>query len=92
MQVNFYASLRLLAGAQTADLPLPSGATVRQLLLRVIERYPRLERELFDERGLLRGAVHVLVNGRDARRLERALDSPLGAGDQVDLFPAVGGG
>ncbi len=92
MQVNFYASLRLLAGAASADLPLPAGATVRELLEQTIARSPRLERELFDEGGALRGNVHVLVNGRDARHLEQGLDTPLGAGDRLDLFPAVGGG
>ena len=92
MDVNLFATLRELAGHRTVNFELPDGATVRQLLDRVIERYPAMRGELFDEDGELFGHVHVFINGRDAPHLDRALETPLTENDNVDLFPAVGGG
>ena len=92
MNVNFYATLRLTAGAKAVDVPLPAGTTVRGLLDAVIERYPSMREDLFDESGALYPHVHVFINGRDAPYLEKALETVLEPTDSVDLFPAIGGG
>ena len=92
MDVNLFATLRQLAGHKTVHFDLPEGATVRELLAQVIERYPAMRGELYGDDGELFGHVHVFINGRDAPHLDMALDTPLAANDEVDLFPAVGGG
>jgi molybdopterin synthase sulfur carrier subunit len=92
VNVNFYAMLREIAGRKTVDLPVLAGATVRQLLDAVIERFPAMRENLFDEHGHLYGHVHVFINGQDAPYLEHALETRLGEEDAIDLFPAVGGG
>ncbi|MHC4956653.1 MAG: ubiquitin-like small modifier protein 1 [Planctomycetota bacterium] len=92
MNVNLFATLREVAGKKTVEFELADGVTVRELLDRVIERYPVMREKLFDEDGELFGHVHVFINGRDAPHLDRALDTPLTPADKVDLFPAVGGG
>jgi len=92
VDVNLFATLRQLAGHKTVHFDLPEGATVRELLAQVIERYPAMRGELYDDDGELFGHVHVFINGRDAPHLDKALDTPLSANDEVDLFPAVGGG
>jgi len=92
MDVNLYATLRQLAGARTLTFDLPDGVTVRELVDRVVERFPAMREELFDENGELFGHVHVFINGKDAPHLDRALETPLSETDRVDLFPAVGGG
>ena len=92
MEINFYATLRLTAGCKTVEVPLPDGATVRQLLDAVIERYPQMREDLFDEKGRLYPHVHVFINGRDAPYLDDALETRLAPDDSVDLFPAIGGG
>ena len=92
MQVNFYATLRQIVGGKTVEFPLPEGATVGQLVDLVIATFPALRHELLDENGQLYGHVHVFVNGRDAPRLEQALDTILQPEDVISVFPAVGGG
>ncbi|MFQ5615188.1 MAG: ubiquitin-like small modifier protein 1 [Anaerolineales bacterium] len=92
MRVNFYATLRPIAGQKTIAFDLGTGATVRELVEAVVTRFPKMRRELLDERGELYGHVHVFVNGRDAPYLENAVDTPIKLGDKIDIFPAVGGG
>ena len=92
MRVNFYATLRQTAGGKTVELPLSEGATVRQLLDAVLEKYPAMRGDLFDAGGRLYPHVHVFINGRDAPYLDDGLDTVLAETDAVDLFPAVGGG
>ena len=65
---------------------------MRELLAAVIERYPGMREELFNDAGELYAHVHVFINGRDAPLLDNALETELGATDAIDLFPAVGGG
>ena len=92
MQVSFYATLRQAIGQKTVEFPLPEGSSVRQLLHSVIERYPEMNKELFDENGELYGHVHVFINGRDAPYLENGLETILTSQDKVDIFPPVAGG
>ena len=92
MQINFYATLRQITGHKTVDLALPEGTTVRALLQAVIERYPAMRSQLLREDGELHGHVHVFINGRDVPFLEQTLETVLSEDDNVDIFPAVGGG
>jgi molybdopterin synthase sulfur carrier subunit len=92
VDVNFFATLREVAGARTLTFDLPEGVTVRELIDHVLERFPVMREKLFDENGELFGHVHVFINGRDAPHLDRALETPLKKSDRIDLFPAVGGG
>jgi molybdopterin synthase sulfur carrier subunit len=92
MNVNFYATLRLITGKKTVTLDLADGATVREVLDRCFELYPALRPELMDEDNYLRGHVHFFVNGRDVPYLEDVLETRVSRADKLDIFPAVGGG
>lgn len=92
MKVNFYATLRPIAGQKTVEFSFPDGVTVQGLLDAVVERFPEMRDELLNEEGKLYPHVHVFVNGRDAPYLDDAMATPLGSSDKVDVFPAVGGG
>jgi molybdopterin synthase sulfur carrier subunit len=92
MKVNFYATLRPIAGQKTVEFDLEHGVTVQQLLDAVILRFPPMREILVDENGHLLRHVHMFVNGRDAVFLESAMDYRIKPGDKVDVFPAVGGG
>jgi molybdopterin synthase sulfur carrier subunit len=92
VRVNFYATLRPLVGRKTVEIPLPGGATVRELLDAVVQKFPALAPRLLDEAGALRSHVHLFINGRDAPYLSDRLDTRLAATDSIDVFPAVGGG
>jgi len=92
MDVNFFATLRDLAGARTVAFDLEGGTSVQGLLDEVVARFPTMQTELYDDDGKLFGHVHVFINGRDAPHLDRALETELKPTDKIDLFPAVGGG
>jgi molybdopterin synthase sulfur carrier subunit len=92
MKVNFYATLRQIAGTKTVEIPIEAGATVAELVESVVEQFPPMRRELLDEEGNLFGHVHVFINGRDVPVLEKRVDTVLSPGDKVDIFPPVGGG
>ncbi len=92
MRVSFYAMLRQVVGQKSVDFDLPRDATVRQLIDEMVTRYPGLRRELLDEDGRLHGHVQVFINGRDALLLDDQLETSLQPEDQVNVFPAVGGG
>jgi molybdopterin synthase sulfur carrier subunit len=92
MMITFYATLREIVGGRSVDFPLLDGATVRQLLDEMIDRYPAIRRELLNEHGELYPHVHLFINGRDAPYLENGLDTILLPDDVITVFPAVGGG
>ena len=58
MDVNFFATLRDVAGARTLSFDLPEGVTVKELLDAVLERFP--------ETGALTPAQRTFA--RDAAR------------------------
>lgn len=77
--VRVFAHLKSVVGADTLCLQLPAGATVRELLDVLRQRYPALTPWLESTR--------VAVNYKYA-----ALDASLREGDEVALIPPVSGG
>lgn len=53
--------------------------------------YPGLKERICDETGEIRRFVNVYINGEDVRFLQ-GLETPLKAGDEVSIVPAVAGG
>lgn len=92
MEVYFFATLRQITGQKTVEFELAEGATARNLVDAVIDRFPLIRRELLDEQGKLWPHVHVFINGRDAPFLEDGLDTVLKKDDTVNIFPPVAGG
>ena len=92
MQLNFYATYRQVVGAKSVELPVAQPITVRELIERIVARYPALRRELLDENGNLYSHVHVFINGRDAPYLVEGLDTEIDPDATVNLFPPVAGG
>lgn len=66
------------------------GATVREVLDELTERYPGLEDQLLDD-GRIRGFINVYVDAEDIRYLD-GLDSPVPEDSEVAIMPAVAGG
>ncbi|MGQ9572904.1 MAG: ubiquitin-like small modifier protein 1 [Dehalococcoidia bacterium] len=89
--VRLYASLRELAGERSIEVALPSGATIRDLIHRLVELRPSLAHRLLDEDGNVPRFVNVFVNGRDIRYLS-GLDTPVMPDDEVTILPPVAGG
>jgi len=92
MQVNFYATLRPIVGGRTVTFDFAEAVTVQQLVATIVERFPPLRERLLDQNGKLYSHVHVFINGRDAPYLPNGVETVIGPGDTIDIFPAVAGG
>jgi molybdopterin synthase sulfur carrier subunit len=92
VEVHFYATLRAEVGEKTIEVEVPDGATVRELLDRLVESWPRLAEAMLDEQGRLSRHVHLLVDGGSVRHLERGIETALRSDLKIDVFPAVAGG
>lgn len=92
MKVNFFATLRALAGGKTVDFNVDDGLTAQELLDTILERFPSMRKELLDDNGRLFGHVHFFVNGRDVQFLQDNLETKIKPEDVINVFPAVGGG
>ena len=92
MKVNFYATLREIVGGKSAEFDLEHGIAARELLDAILARFPPMKKELIGPDGRLYGHVHFFVNGRDVQFLEDDLETKIQPGDEVSVFPAVGGG
>ena len=92
MKVNFYATLRDIAGGKTIDIPLEQGVSAREVLEAIITRFPEMKKELLREDGRLFGHVHFFINGRDVQFTDDDLETVILPDDEISVFPAVGGG
>ncbi|MDQ3700707.1 MAG: MoaD family protein [Chloroflexota bacterium] len=79
---------RLADGAAELNV---EGTTVSEVLTALERDHPGFRERLYDEQGELRRFVNIYVAGEDIRFL-KGLDTPLAAGDEVSIVPAVAGG
>jgi MoaD family protein len=91
VRVKVYATLRPIVGGRYADLPVEAGATVRDLVQVMVERWPELEPMMLED-GEVSRRVHVFVDGRSSRHLPDGSGTVLREGQEVDVAPAVAGG
>ena len=92
MIVNFYATLRDIAGGKIVEIPIDHGATAKEVLDAIIAKFPAMQKELLNENGRLYGHVHFFVNGRDVQFTEDDFETRIMPEDEISVFPAVGGG
>lgn len=92
MKVNFYATLRYIAGEKTVDFDVDDQVTAQSLLDAILTRFPEMRKELLNEDGQLMGHVHFFINGRDVQFLENNMETIITPDDVINVFPAVGGG
>ncbi len=91
MKIKLFATLRPLVGASEVEVDAGPGNTVGEALAELVQRYPQLRPEIFTAEGELQDRVHVFINGRDVRYLE-GLETRIKEGDELRIFPPVGGG
>jgi molybdopterin synthase sulfur carrier subunit len=73
------------------DVVSGDGGTLIACIDSLEQQFPGLKERLCDEAGELRRFVNVYVNGEDVR-FQGGLETPLAAGDEVSIVPAVAGG
>jgi molybdopterin converting factor small subunit len=82
-------ALRAECGGQ-GRIDVPAG-TLGSVLDELARSWPRLERRIRDEQGVIRRYVNVYVNGEDCRMLSGA-QTPVPDGAEVQVLPSVAGG
>jgi sulfur-carrier protein len=67
------------------------GATVREVLDGLLERFEELRARIYNDDGSLRRFVNVYLAGEDIRFLD-GLSTPVADGAELTILPAVAGG
>jgi MoaD family protein len=89
VDVRLPTVLRSQTGGQST-VPV-EGATIGEVIRGLVSQYPGMAGQLLNEDGTLHRFVNVYVNDDDVRYLS-LLDTPVSAGDEVSILPAVAGG
>ena len=66
------------------------GNTVDGCLKRLVERFPLLEKELFDEKGRLASHIDIYVNGHSIHA--EGLSKTVKDGDELSILFVISGG
>jgi molybdopterin converting factor small subunit len=89
VEVRLPTVLRSHAGG--ASVVTVSGATIGEVLGKLVAEYPGMAGQVVQEDGSLHKFVNIYVNDDDVRYLQ-ALDTPVPDGAEVSILPAVAGG
>lgn len=68
-----------------------TGENVKACLHNLENSFPEVKERLWDEQGKLHKYVSIHINGEDIRFLQE-LDTPIEAGDEISIIPAMAGG
>lgn len=92
MKVRVFGTLRSVVGDhKEIEVRVDGRSTALKVLDQLIAAHPGLAEKVFTESGKLRGGVNIFVNGRSIRFLD-GLNTLLQEGDELALFPPLGGG
>lgn len=89
VSVRIPTILRTYTGG-AAQVSAQTG-TLREVIAGLDADYPGLGGRILDEAGQLRRFINVYVGEQDVR-FAQGLDTPVPAGGQVSVIPAVAGG
>jgi molybdopterin converting factor small subunit len=89
VEVRLPTVLRTHAGG--ASVVTVDGATVGEVLAKVVAEYPGLSGQVVQADGSLHKFVNIYVNDDDVRYLD-GVDTPVPDGSEVSILPAVAGG
>lgn len=76
---------------EQATINCDGANSISELLESLEQSCPGIKARLCDDQGQLRRFINFYVNSEDIRFLEGA-STPLAAGDEVSIVPAVAGG
>lgn len=90
LELRFFATFREAAGGKTVNTEFADGSTVGDVLRDLESEYEGMSGRLIVDGGLA-PQINVLRNGREVLHLD-GLDTELGDGDRLSVFPPVAGG
>lgn len=92
VKVQFFASLRELAGKNEVEFELKQPVTIVDLLSLLVKRYGSGFKDyIYDKDGKVRSILQFLVNGTSITAFE-SFETKLRSGDVIAIVPIVGGG
>jgi molybdopterin converting factor small subunit len=89
VEVRLPTVLRTHAGG--ASVVTVDGATVGEVLAKLVAEYPGLSGQVVQADGSLHKFVNIYVNDDDVRYLD-GVDTPVPDGSELSILPAVAGG
>lgn len=94
VSVKFFANVRQLMGKKeiTLDLDPTRRYTIKDILREITRSENKdLSTVLLEVKGQSRGAVRVVVNGKEIRSLDGS-EATIQNGDCITIFPLLAGG
>jgi len=89
VEVRLPTVLRSHAGG--ASVVTVDGATIGEVLEKLVAEYPAMAGQVLQEDGSLHKFVNIYVDDDDVRYL-KGLETPVADGAEVSILPAVAGG
>ena len=89
VQVRVPTPLRKFTGG--AEAVEANGTSVATVVSDLDKQNPGIKDRICDEAGQVRRFVNIFVNGEDIRFLQQ-LATPVKAGDELSIVPAIAGG
>jgi MoaD family protein len=89
VEVRLPTVLRSHAGG--ASVVSVDGATIGEVLGKLVAEYPGMSGQVLQDDGTLHKFVNIYVNDDDVRYLQ-GLETPVPDGSEVSILPAVAGG
>jgi sulfur-carrier protein len=89
VEIRLPTVLRSQAGG--ASVVTVDGATVGEVLAKLVAEYPGLSGQVVQADGTLHKFVNIYVDDDDVRYLQ-GVDTPVPEGAEVSILPAVAGG
>jgi molybdopterin synthase sulfur carrier subunit len=89
VEVRLPTVLRTHAGG--ASVVQVDGATVGEVLAKLVAEYPGLAGQVVQDDGTLHKFVNIYVDDDDVRYLD-GVDTPVPEGAELSILPAVAGG
>lgn len=90
LELRFFATFREVVGTKTIEREYADGMAVGDVLRVLEDEFDGLEGELIED-GDLKRHINVLKNGREVLHIE-GVETDLGDGDTLSIFPPVAGG
>jgi len=92
IRVKYYSVFRSITGRASEELTCEGSMPIKDFLNQVAVKYGhRMRARLLDETGAARHNVMIVVNSKVVERLRNGV-AELHDGDEVSIFPAMGGG
>ncbi|MDO4560864.1 MAG: MoaD family protein [bacterium] len=89
LKIGFFADLRAMVGAK--EILVPCEPTLALLMRKLCDRYGKSFRDFCMDGEHISRRVNILVNGHHMLHLQKD-DTPLQDGDDIRIFPLIGGG